>query len=103
MALRRRGRRGRSGPLIVTYQPRSDRDAVHVGYAVGRAVGNAVTRNRVRRRLREALRHLDRRGVVAGPGDLLVSARPEAAVMGYDGLVAHLGAALAELTGGSRR
>jgi ribonuclease P protein component len=50
--LRRTGRRGRSGPLTVSYLPQPSWDRPEVGYAIGRRVGNAVVRNRLRRRLR---------------------------------------------------
>ena len=50
--LRRTGRRGRSGPLTVSYLPQPRWDRPEVGYAIGRRVGNAVERNRLRRRLR---------------------------------------------------
>ena len=50
--LRRSGRRGRCGPLTVSYLPEPSWEHPRVGYAIGRRVGNAVVRNRLRRRLR---------------------------------------------------
>ncbi|MEL7209115.1 MAG: ribonuclease P protein component, partial [Actinomycetota bacterium] len=77
-ALRRHGRRARSGPITVLHRPRPEREDIRVAYAVGRPVGNAVTRNRVRRRLRSSLRELVDDRAVLPPGDVLVSAGPTA-------------------------
>jgi ribonuclease P protein component len=86
----------------VTHLPRPERDSLCVAYAIGRPVGTAVTRNRVRRRLRAAMEELDRAGATPGPGDLVVSVRPEAAACDYRQLHAHLTSALGELADGPR-
>jgi ribonuclease P protein component len=72
--LRRSGRRGRSGPLTVSYRPEPAWDRPEVGYAIGRRVGNAVVRNRLRRRLRAIVNEqaptlpVGAYMVVSGPG-----------------------------------
>lgn len=96
-ALARDGRRGRRGPVTVTYLPAGD--GVRVAYAVGRRVGPAVVRNRVRRRLREAVRSLDRASGGLPPGAYLVSVRPAAATLSYADLRADLAGAGAAATG----
>src|SRR5258708_21849607 len=75
-ALRRRGRRARSGPITLTWLPPEvgALDAPpRVGFAVGRSVGGAVVRNRIRRRLRAGFRELVRAGTLPG-GAYLVGA-----------------------------
>jgi len=95
-ALARDGRRGRRGPVTVTYLPAGD--GVRMAYAVSRRVGPAVVRNRVRRRLREAARALARvHGLPAGA--YLVSVRPAAATRPYRDLRDDLAAACAAVTG----
>jgi ribonuclease P protein component len=74
--LRRRGRRGRRGPVQVTWLA----DPVAAGppraaFAVGRKVGGAVVRNRLRRRLRHVL--AEQAGAMR-PGAYLVAAGPAA-------------------------
>jgi ribonuclease P protein component len=94
-ALRAAGRRGRSGPVAVTFLPRrcGDPDGARVAYAVGRRAGGAVTRNRIRRRLRAAVAALPAQ---PPPGAYLVSAGGEAATCPFEELVDHLGRALRE-------
>lgn len=60
-----------------------------VGLTVSRKVGNAVTRNRVKRWLREAVRAVPE--PAAGPWDLVLIPRPEAAVAGLAALRAEVG------------
>lgn len=98
VALRTAGRRGRSGPVSVTFLPRRAEDPVQarVAYAVGRRVGGAVMRNRVRRRLRAAV------AALPGPlpsGAYLVAGGQDVLRCSFDDVVAHLGRALREATG----
>ena len=68
-----------------------------VGFVVGRAVGNSVVRHRVTRRLRAAAAgELYRLPATA---DLVVRARPEAAVADYGQLAADLASGLDRLLG----
>jgi ribonuclease P protein component len=99
-ALRRAGRRGRSGPITVTALVDTAPDeGARMAFAVGRRVGPAVVRNRVRRRLRAIARDLD-----LAPGAYLVSAAPEAATLEFTDLGRHLATALDDAVGaGSRR
>jgi ribonuclease P protein component len=60
-----------------------------VGLTVSRKVGGAVTRNRVKRWLREAVRAVP--GPRAGPWDLVLIPRPEAAEAGLGQLSVELG------------
>jgi ribonuclease P protein component len=98
-ALRRSGRRGRSGPITVTaLVDTAPDDGARMAFAVGRRVGPAVVRNRVRRRLRAIARDLD-----LAPGVYLVSAAPEAAALDFADLGRHLAAAVDHAVGrGSR-
>lgn len=95
VALRAGGRRGRSGPVSVTFLPRraEDPDRARVAYAVGRRVGGAVVRNRVRRRLRAAVAALPD---PLPAGAYVVAAGPEVASCPFDALVDHLGRAVRE-------
>jgi|SRR6516225_10052354 ribonuclease P protein component len=89
-ALRRAGRRGRSGPITVTALVDTAPEAgARMAFAVGRRVGPAVVRNRVRRRLRAIAADLD-----LAPGAYLVSAAPEAAGLDFGELGRHLRAAV---------
>lgn len=75
------GRRARHQILVVASRPNGlpqDR----VGYAIGKRVGNAVIRNLVRRRLRAIIRSLPMRG----GHDIVVTARPQAALATFDEL-----------------
>jgi ribonuclease P protein component len=73
---------------------------LRVGIVVSKKVGKAVVRNRVRRRLREALRlkvqglKVQGRGLSVSAADLVIIARPEAALAGYSELEHNLEHAL---------
>jgi ribonuclease P protein component len=86
-------RRRRDGRLLVVHSLANQLGHPRVGFTVSTKVGGAVQRNRVRRRLREAARPL----IVGSKEavDLVVVARPEAAVATF----AELAAELRELTG----
>ncbi|MFP4511591.1 MAG: ribonuclease P protein component [Acidimicrobiales bacterium] len=88
-ALRRRGRRARSGPLWVRHLPGSGDEPTRVGYAIGRQVGNAVVRNRLRRRLRAVLSEMDHDGSIP-PGVYLVGADPSASDASFEELRARM-------------
>ncbi len=89
-ALRRPDRRGRSGPLNVSYCARPDGPPA-VAYAVGRRCGGAVVRNRLRRRLRAAARAA---APGLAPGAYLVRVDPPAAALPYADLARNLENAL---------
>jgi ribonuclease P protein component len=85
----------RSNRLLVLRSLRTERPETRVGLSTSRSLGGAVQRNRVRRRLRELIR--ERRGEI-GPGwDLLLIARPEAALASHAELRAALGSLLERL------
>jgi ribonuclease P protein component len=97
-ALRRSGRRARSGPVAVTAlldagSQAGQGEVARVAFAVGRRVGPAVVRNRVRRRLRAAVRELD-----VPPGAYLVAASPGAVGVPYLQLRGHLEMAIGQAT-----
>jgi ribonuclease P protein component len=99
-ALRRRGRRARTGPLTVTWlAPDQQAPAVppRVGFAIGKAVGGAVVRNRIRRRLRAAFRELQRSDRLPA-GAYLVGATVATAELPWSELVAALGEAVESAT-----
>lgn len=77
-ALRASPRRGRRGPITVTWVPDGAGTPPRVAYSIGRQVGSAVVRNRLRRRLRAAAGELG-----LGPGAYLISAAPPAAGMTF--------------------
>ena len=89
-ALRRSRRRGRSGPVGVTWL---DDGALppRVAFALPRRLGTAVFRNRLRRRVRAALDDLD-----LGPGTYLVTVQPPAAELPFPQLRGHVADAVAE-------
>ena len=94
VALRRQGRRVRTGGLTLTWLPGTSDEPPKLAFAIGRAVGSAVVRNRLRRRLRSLFAELapDLR-----PGTYLVGADPSAAHLDYGELRRIVSTALAEL------
>jgi ribonuclease P protein component len=78
------GRRGtvRSTRLLVLRSLRTEGPETRIGLSTPRTLGGAVQRNRVRRRLRELLREQmrTRRASMGAGWDLLLIARPEAAM-----------------------
>lgn len=82
------GRRIRSSNLLLVVC-RGSAPSSRVGLTVSRKVGTAVTRNRVKRWLREAVRAVP--GPRAGPWDLVLIPRAEAAEAGLVGLRAEVG------------
>jgi ribonuclease P protein component len=82
----------RSNRLLVLRSLRTERSETRVGLSTSRSLGGAVQRNRVRRRLRELVR--ERHGEI-GPGwDLLLIARPEAALASHAELRVAIGSLL---------
>ena len=96
--LRARGRRGRAGPVTVTWLPDDRSVPPRVAYAIGRRVGNAVARNRLRRRLRHVVAAL---APTLAPGAYLVGAGPEAARLSSGELRASVSTALTALKEGT--
>jgi ribonuclease P protein component len=82
----------RSNRLLVLRALRTDRTETRVGLSTPRSLGGAVQRNRVRRRLRGLVR--ERYGEVGAGWDLLLIARPEAALASHAELRAALGSLL---------
>lgn len=77
------GRRWGSQHLTLRTSP-NGMAVYRVGFAVSKAVGNAVVRNRVKRRLRAIVQKAE---VLPGY-DVVVSARPSAAEVPFQGLKA---------------
>jgi ribonuclease P protein component len=104
-AVVRSGRRAGRPTMVLHYLPErpvnpAPRDAATVGgpragFVVGRAVGNSVVRHRVTRRLRAVV--LDQLDRLPPTADLVVRAKPEAAVAGSAELHRDLSAALDRL------
>lgn len=90
----RRGRRS-ARPTLVVHALATGTAQTLVGFAVGRKVGNSVVRSRVTRRLRHVVRPLL---ADLAPGyQLVVRARPPAALAGSGELASDLRAALADV------
>lgn len=100
-ALRRRGRRVRSGPIWVVHfaDPSGavQDPPVRIGFAIGRKVGGAVVRNRLRRRLRSIVLEAARTPGSIPPGAYLIGVRPDAATASFAELRTRMLAALREL------
>ena len=91
--LRRVGRKGRHGPVTVTWVPCPAPS--RVAFAVDRRTGNAVARNRVRRQLRAAFRTM----VEEVPtGAYLVRPAPAASSLDPATLTKHLRLAIESAT-----
>ncbi len=84
----RRGRQVSGSNLVVHYARRTSGGPTRIGFSVSKRVGGAVIRNLVKRRLREAVRH--QVAALYGGWDLVVTARPSAAGVGYPVLAAEL-------------
>jgi ribonuclease P protein component len=84
----RRGRQISGANLVVHYARRTTGGPTRIGFSVSKRVGGAVIRNLVKRRLREAVRH--QLAALSGGWDLVVTARPAAAGVGYPVLAAEL-------------
>ncbi len=82
-ALRRHGRRARSGPLTVTWLPGRSAQPPRVAYSISRTVGPAVVRNRIRRRLRAVVAEV---ATDLAPGDYLIGVAPAAAHVSFAAL-----------------
>lgn len=87
-----RGRRGRAGPITVSWVPGQPTEPPRVAYAIGKRVGPAVVRNRLRRRLRMIVREV---APTLPPGAYLIGAGPPAALSPYDELRAMVPQAIA--------
>lgn len=77
------GRRGKAGPITVSWVPGQPTEPPRVAYAIGKRVGPAVVRNRLRRRLRMIIREV---APTLPPGAYLIGAGPPAALSPYDEL-----------------
>ena len=87
--VRRRGRHVSGAFVTVGYARRDKPDIpTRVGFSVSKRVGGAVQRNRVKRRLREIVRRL--LGEMLAGGDVIITAKPSAALATFDDLAADL-------------
>jgi ribonuclease P protein component len=93
-ALRRHGRRVRTGALTVTWLPGSEGTPPRLAFAIGRPVGTAVVRNRLRRRLRSLFAE---QAAGLPPGTYLLGAGPAAATLDHGELRRTLTTALKQL------
>ncbi len=98
-ALRRSGRRGRSGSVTVTYLEQGSWSRPQLAFAISRKVGNAVVRNRLRRQLRASSSRL---GELAPVGAYLVSTGPGSAGLPFSELRKAMIQALRAATGDRR-
>jgi ribonuclease P protein component len=103
-ALRRDGRRGRHGPVSVTWLPDpgpAPGAPPRVACAVGKATGGAVVRNRIRRRLRGGALELRRRDRLPD-GTYLLAGTAAVAQLPFDDVVCDLDAAVTAAVGAGR-
>jgi ribonuclease P protein component len=90
--VRRRGKRLDGAHLSLVAMPAAPQRPPRIGIVAGKPVGGAVERNRARRRIRAALCD------VALPRyDLVLTARPSARTVPFDGLQGDLSALLGRL------
>lgn len=100
VALRRRGRRVRSGPIWISFvldEPDRPPSPPRVAFAFGRKHGNAVSRNRLRRRCRAILVDIQRHGAPIPPGAYLVGGSPTAGELPFADLRGHLERCVADI------
>ncbi|MGI8752210.1 MAG: ribonuclease P protein component [Acidimicrobiales bacterium] len=90
-----KGRRGRAGPITVSWVPGQPTEPPRVAFAIGKRVGPAVVRNRLRRRLRMIVREV---APTLPPGAFLIGAGPPAALSPYDELRTMVSQAIASST-----
>jgi ribonuclease P protein component len=82
------GRRAGDRLLLIAVTP-NGRCATRVGFSVSKRVGTAVVRNKVKRRLREVFREIAAREPANENGrDIIVTARPAAALASFEELQA---------------
>lgn len=86
VSLQQDGRRRSTPHFVLVWRPRPD--GTRLGLTVSRRVGGAVQRNLVKRRLRDWFRH--ERSRIAPTQDLVVIAKPGAAALSYQEIVAEL-------------
>ena len=98
--LRRRGVRGRSGPLSISFLKQPSWSEVQVAYAVNRRMGSAVVRNRLKRRLRAIV---SERAASLPAGTYVVRAGPGGPALGFDELRIAMDQALERATNGRSR
>ena len=103
VALRRDGRRVRSGPIWIRVLPDDPADPPRpprLACAFGRRTGRAVTRNLLRRRVRGAFEaRAQREPASIPPGAYLVGGGPEVAGLPYASLARHVDACLDRVVG----
>jgi ribonuclease P protein component len=93
--LRRTPYRGRSGPVAVSFVPKSSWSQFQVAYAIGRRVGNAVVRNRLKRQLRAIMAE---QAPTARAGGYLVRIGPGGPQLGFDELKVAMSRAMEKAT-----
>jgi ribonuclease P protein component len=98
--LHRRGARGRSGPLSISFLKQPSWSGVQVAYAVNRRVGSAVVRNRLKRRLRAIVAE---RAASLPTGTYMVRVGPVGPALGFDELRVAMDQALERATNGRSR